>query len=258
MIERVFSAEKLNEIVNDPSVYQWVCGSLEGQYLDLSPAVADRRNVALMGEHGGVIFARHQMGYYEAHTQVLPSGRGAWTLAMVNDALRWMFTTTDAVEIVTRVPKGNYAARALTKAIHGVYEFTSHQGWVKGGQVISADIFALRIQDWIRTAPHLAERGAWFHERLEQEYHALGVSDQLHPDDESHDRNVGAAVEMFLNGQPHKAVVFYNRWAVMSGYAPIEIVTENPLTVDIRDAVLCIRNNNFWVMNCRLPQLLAQ
>lgn len=257
MIERVFSAERLNEIVNDPSVYPWVCGALKGQYLDLTPAVRDRRNVTLLGEHGGVVFEQHQPGYYEAHTQVLPAGRGSWTLAMVNEALLWMFAGTDAVEIVTRVPKGNFAARALTRAIHGIYEFTAPHGWVKDGQVISSDIFALRIQDWIRTSPNLVKRGEWFHSKLEQEYEALGVSEALHPDDNSHDRNVGAAVEMFLRSQPHKAVVFYNRWAVMSGYAPVEIITENPLTIDIRDAVLVIRNNNFWVMNCRLPQRLV-
>lgn len=254
MIERAVSAYRLNEIVNDPSIYPWVCGSLLGHPLDLSDVVADRGNVALVGEHGAVIFARHQPGFYEAHTQVLPSGRGQWTLAMVNEALRWMFCRTDAVEIVTRVPRGNYAARALARAISGVYEFTAHRGWVFENNIIPADIFALRIQDWIKTAPALSARGHWFHERLQEEYEALGVADELHDDDEAHDRHVGAAVEMMFGNQPHKAVVFYNRWAVMAGYAPVEIITETPLTIDIRDAVLAVRNNNFWVMTCRLAR----
>jgi hypothetical protein len=257
VIERVFSADSLNKIVNDPSVYPWVCGAHDGP-LDLSGVVADQKNVALVGEHGGVVFHQHQPGYYEAHTQMLPAGRGRWALRAVNEALHWMFTRTDAVEIVTRVPRGNLAALALTRAIHGVYEFTVPSGWVIAGETVPADIFALRIQDWMRTATGIVPRGEWFHHRLQSEYASFGVSEKPHADDPCHDRYVGAAVEMMLHGQSRKAVVFYNRWAVMSGYEPVEIITENPLTVDIRDAVLVVRNNNFWVMKCRLPLPLEQ
>lgn len=250
-LRREFSAEHLNRVVNDPSVFNWVKGAFEGEYLDLTPMVQDRNNVLLMGEHGGVVFTQHQMGLYEAHTQVLPAGRGAWTLKMVNAALSYMFSRTEAVEIVTRVPEGNVAALALTRAIHGDLEFRREAGWILEGKVVPADLYSLSVQKWMKTAPGLTERGQWFHNRLEQEYSRLGKTTPQHPEDAIHDRYVGASIEMILGGQPQKAVVFYNRWAKMAGYEEIRVVTDRPLVVDIREALILVRDRNFWVMTCR-------
>lgn len=253
MIERWFSADRLNAVVNDPSIYPWVCGEHVG-HLDLRPVIDDRRNVLLMGEHGGVLFVLLQPGIYEAHTQVLPAGRGRWCLDMVNEALAWMFCRTDAVEIMTRCPQGNVAAKALARAIGGCYEFTNPNGWVFNRKPIPADIFALRIQDWMRTAEFLPAIGHDFHERLDEQYRALGVVSGVHPDDAIHDRYVGAAAAMIMGGQPHKAVIFYNRWAALAGYAPIALLREAPIRVDIRDAVLEVNGGTFEVTECRLVQ----
>lgn len=249
MIERQTDAHNLNRVANDPSVYPWVKGHAVGR-LDLSPIVANPANVLLMGEHGGVLFAQHQPGYYEAHTQVMPAGRGAWTLRMVRAALHWMFTRTDAIEIVTKVPQGNAAALGLVRAIHGVYEFTSPHGWVYQNDPVPAAVYALRLQDWVKRAPGLVERGAWFHHKLEAELTQLGKTEDVHEDDPTHDRYVGAACEMMMGGQPQKAAIFYNRWAVMAGYAPIQLMSISPLTVNIRSAIICVRGDDFWVMTC--------
>lgn len=248
MIERQFDGHDINRVVNAPSVYPWVKGYAVGR-LDMSAAVASKANVLLMGDHGGVIFVQHQQGYYEAHTQVLPAGRGRWTLRMVRAALHWMFTRTDAIEIVTRVPKGNDAALGLVRAIHGVYEFTNPRGWVYENDPVPAAVYALRLHDWVRRAPGLIERGAWFHARLEAELTKLGKTEDVHADDVTHDRYVGAACEMMMGGQPHKAAVFYNRWAVMADYAPIQLMSTSPLTVNIRSAIICVRPDDFWVMS---------
>lgn len=253
MIQREFSPRNINAILNHPSVYPWVNGAVSGD-LDISPVLADPRHVALFGEHGGVIFIHHQGGLYEAHTQVLPEGRGKWTVDMVNEALAWMFTHTDAVEIMTRVPEGNRAAKGLAIAIHGKYEFTNPRGWIKDGKSIPAEIYALRIQDWMRFAPSLPAHGRWFHERLTAEYARLGRKDDIHPDDETHDRYVGASVAMILGGQPHKAVIFYNRWAIMADYVPIRLLDTNPIAIDIADAIVVWRHNNLEVVSCRLVQ----
>lgn len=232
-------ASKLNAVINDPSIYPWVKGFLDGP-IDLTAAVADESNICLMAEHGGVIFHRHQMGLFEVHTQILPAGRGPWAVAMAQEAAKYMFCRTDAMEIMTKVPKGNFAARALTKAIGGSFEFTNKRGWVKDGQIIPADIFRLTIQDWIRTAPNLVERGHLFHERLEAEFTRLGVSEASHDDDDTHDRYVGAACEMILGGQPQKGIIFYNRWAALADYKQVGIVSLNPLLIDIRNAVVAV------------------
>lgn len=257
-IERQTDARFLNRILNDPSVYPFVHGNLKGP-MDASVIVADPANVLLTGELGALLFVQHQPGFYEVHSQCLPEGRGAWMLSFVRACLHWMFTCTDAVDIQTRCPQGNVPALALAKRIHGRFLFTRADGWIMDGVPISADIYGLNIQDWAASAPGLVERGHWFHERLEAEYARHGVADPApHPDDETHDRYAGMACEMILGGQGHKAAVFYNRWAVMAGYAPITIIKATPptVTVDIQDAIIIVRpDGTFWVTSTRRPSL---
>src|SRR3990167_10259149 len=249
-IERHVNPHFINRVANHPAIYPWVKGYAQGQ-LDLAPILADPRHYALMGEFGGVLFVNHQPGLYEAHTQIMPEGRGAWALATVRACLHWIFTRTDCVEVMTRVPKGNLGARALAKAIGGRFEFTNPRGWVMNGDPIPADIFALKIQDWMRDAPGLVERGQWFHDRLEAEYERHGVTIPQHDDDAVHDRYVGAACEMALGGQPDKAVIFYNRWAALADYAPVTLMGRDPVVFDIRDAVVALRDDKLWVLSCR-------
>jgi hypothetical protein len=236
-IERTVSPERINAIANHPDIRAWV-NPTPDRDLDLTPAVADSANIALAGAHGVMLFAHLQRGIYEAHTMVLSEGRGAWTLEFAQGCLKWMFCRTPAMELMTRCPKGNIAARALARAIHGVYQFTNPTGWTSDGQPIPADIHALTVQDWIRTAPGLNDRGTWFHERLAAEFALRGRKEPQHPDDNIHDRYVGAAVEMLLGGQLDKAVIFYNRFAAMAGYVPMSIMCRDPVTLDIGNAVV--------------------
>lgn len=231
-------ANLVNQIVNHPDIYPWVCGPVEGP-LDLSPVIADRNNVALFCEVGGILFHHHQVGVYEAHSCVLPEGRGPEALEIRDEAIQWMFERTGAVELITRVPQGNYAARAFTKSIKGVtLELRNPSGWVKDGAEIFADIFSLRIQDWIRHNEELDDFG-------DQVLLSLG--------DEEHrecliERHLGACVRMMMLGQPYKGVIFYNRWAAMSGFTPIEIVTLNPLIIDFKSELVCVSSERIWVV----------
>jgi len=251
LVSRTFDAKRINEIVNDPSIYPWVCGQVEGPPLDVSRLLENNAHVALFGEHGGAIFFCHCPGYYEIHSQALPSGRGEWALQAARDAFFWMFTNTDAIEIVTRVPKGNLPARAITKAVHGAYEFTNPNGWVFKGKVIPADIFSWRIQDWIRNTISLSQYGKQVHEDLEKQYEFHGFKHTPHPDNEMHDRWAGAAYCMLAGGYPGKAIDLYNRWAVMADYQPIKLLSVKPPIIDIGESVLLFKINTFEVVSCR-------
>lgn len=255
MIERVFDGEKINRIVNDPSVYPWVRGPAEGP-LDLGPLLMDQKNVCLLDKLGGCLFVPQSPGIFECHSQFLPEGRGEKAVQTAREALHYMFTRTDAVEIWTRCPKGNLGARILAKVIGGREEMTVTNGWVQDGKVIPATIFSLTVQEWMRTAPGLEEIGSWFHHKLEEEYQSVGYAEPLHEDDANHNRYVGAAVEMIRSGQPYKGEVFYNRFAVMSGYAPIKITGTDPVRVNIRDATLELHGRNFFVADLH-PSLSA-
>lgn len=236
VITRHFEATQVNAVLNHPAVHPWVCGNITGP-LDIGPALADRRNILLMGEHGGILFHHLQAGLYEAHTQVVPEGRGEWCLAMTEAALRWMFTRTDCIEVVTRVPKGNLAARALTKAAGLTFQFTNPHGWALAGKVVSADVFGLTIQDWIRRAPGLVERGRDARVNLEREARSVFIGFA----DDANDRQLGAAFGMISGGQPEKGVVFFNRWAAMTDQPKFKMLGRKPLAFDMQGLLLVFR-----------------
>jgi hypothetical protein len=245
-VSRHTEAAHVNSILNHPDVYPFVKGAMEGPF-DLSAELTSDNIVALYGEHGGQVYQRLLPCLWEAHSAVTPAGRGPWALEATQQSLAWMFTHTDAAEIVTRCPQGNLPAKALARLIGGSLQFTRQDGWVKDGKSISAEVYSLRVEDWMRNASNLVERGRWFHERLEAELERHGAKELAHPDDENHDRYVGAAVEMFFGGQPLKAQVLYNRFAVMAGYHPIQVVSLDPLAVDIGTALLIMREDDFYI-----------
>ncbi len=247
LIERQTDASRLNAIVNHPDIYPWVRGPETGP-LDLSPAIASDDVVALLGEFGGVVFHRLQQGHWEGHTSVLQAGRGEWAIACVRECIKWMFCKTDAMEISTRCPYP--PTKAMAKGLGFTYEFTNPNGWVMDGKPIPADIYSLRIQDWLRTAPGLEELGAKFHDKLEREFKRLDMQDLAHPDDATHDRYAGAAYAMFTGGQPHKGSVLYNRFASMGGYLPIHVVSTEPfVSVNIQSALLVVKDDDFFVVS---------
>ncbi len=77
MIRRTFDAERVNYLINHPSVRPFVGGDGES-FIDLTAAVADKQNIFVDGEHGGFAFTWSAPCVYEVHTFVLPEGRGQW------------------------------------------------------------------------------------------------------------------------------------------------------------------------------------
>lgn len=233
MIERTYDAAAINAIVNDPAVRPWVADLAEGE-LDLSRHVENPANVCLVGEHGAFLCFKYYEGGYEVHTQVLPSGRGEWTRKFAEAGARFLFTATDCVEILTRVPEGHVSALALTKAMGFSHQFTTPPECLFRGAHVPCGIWSLTIQDWAGRSPDFARRGAAFHDWLNTQV-TIG---QLHAPDHDHNRIVGITLEMMAQGQIGKGVVWYNRWAFAARHAPIALVGLNPPQVRFDAGVL--------------------
>jgi hypothetical protein len=238
MIERSFDATNINFVLNHPSVRPDVAGDEEGD-LDISAAVENEKNVLLMGEHGGVFFFNLLPGVFECHTQCLPAGRGKWIYRFVRECGVWMFTRTDAFEIATRIPEKHHAARHL--AIHAgmQHEFTRPLETTWRGERQDCHIYSYRVQRWSAGAKELDERGSDFHSFLHDEATRLGVTARPHEDDAQHNRVVGVCLAMLEGGQVGKAVRLYNRWALLSRHAFIQLLSEDPIRIrfDIGDLV---------------------
>lgn len=229
-IERHTNADWLNTIVNDPVVRQDVADLGEGT-LDLTEAVKDDKNILLSGKYGACLFFWIMSCVYEVHTQILPSGRGVWAKEFVQACGEWMFTKTDALEVITRVPHGHIGAKALTIAAGGKYEFTREDHCKFRGEHVPVDIYSCRLQDWMPKAPNMQEIGQQFHDHLHAEAKRIGVEEKPHENDENHNQYVGACIKMFQGGQKHKAVIFYNRWATASRHDTVAFIAADETPV---------------------------
>ena len=124
-LTRTMDAAFLNEVANHPEVRLWLGG--EG-VLDLTPLVAHPANVALVTEYGGWLCIKLDDGLYEAHSMFLPEGRSASLVSDMQAGFRYLFTRTDCLEVCTKVPAGNLAAKGLARAARFRETFTREDG----------------------------------------------------------------------------------------------------------------------------------
>lgn len=247
MLYRTMDATFLNEVINDPGVRPFLGGVGE---LDLGPLLANPDNVGLevMGD-GGWFLQAIMPGVYELHTCFLPHARGRAYFAAAREALRWMFTMTDCLEIVTKCPDDNAGARMAAGVMGFRERFRREIAWPPEDPSVGVSYRVFTLDDWIARDKECLAEGRRFHAALEEAKLAAGSDLPVHPDDDAHDRAVGATVLMARTGQLAKAIGSYNRWAVFAGYQSIAQVGHN--LVDVRDAVVEIFNGEMRVLSVR-------
>lgn len=252
-LRRSFDAADINPILNDPAVFPAI--AIPGiEKFDVSNLLADPGNVLLTVTGGSVLFCQQEPGIYEVHTNFLPAHRGRHAIRASLAAYRWMFTHTDCMVLLTRVPAPNLAARKFCKIVGATLEFVRQSAWPTPTGNVALHFFALRYDDWVRKTPDLIVSGQQFHAQLEQERVRHNHPIPIHVDEECHNLHVGACAEMIYGGQPEKAVVLYNRWARFVGfncYKPIALVARSPLVIDITQALLQILDGTFKVIQWR-------
>lgn len=252
IVTRSFDAADINPIINHPEILPSI--TVPGiDHLDAAPLLADPRNVLLMAEGGGVLFCQIEPGIYEVHTNFLPEHRGRNAIRSSLAAYRWMFTHSDCMVLHTRVPAFNEAAEKFCGIVGATKEFERKSAWPTKDGAVDLSFWSLRYDDWARDAKCLIESGQDFHAQLNEERrrHGYNPEQAAHPDDECHDRYVGACAEMVYGGQPEKAVALYNRWARFAGYGLITLVSRSPVVIDIGDALLQIGDGTFKAVLCR-------
>lgn len=248
-LRRTMDPALMNRVINDPSVRPWVGGG--DTELDITPWTSNPANVILVNEHGGFCGIKMEPGVYELHTNILPEGRGAKAVYAAREACHYLFTKTDAQEIVTKVPAFNKAAERFARTFGYTERFRRANAMMGPDGLSDITFFAYTIDQWVAADDLLPFYGEWFHHELEQAKIAAGSALPVHDDDPSHDRAVGAAIAMIRAGHATKGVWYYNRWARFAGYATIELLSINPVIVDVRDAIVEISHDNMEVLQCR-------
>jgi hypothetical protein len=251
MIRRTFDPLEVNAILNDPEVFKWI--KLPGiDKIDISEQILELRNHFLIVRGGCVVFSQQEPGVYEVHTNFLADYRGSNAIRQSLAAYRWMFTRTDCMILQTKVPASNRAAEMFCRVVGATRDFERKAVWPSDDGPVDISYWTLSYEDWIRKTPSLMKSGKEFHERFDQERARFGLTEENHPDEDCHDRYVGACAEMIYGGQPEKAVALYNRWARFAGYGLISVLSRNPLIIDISSAALLIEDRNFTVIKCQL------
>lgn len=246
-IRRTMNPAFLNLVANDATVREWLGG--DGP-IDMSALIVDPNNVAVESAHGGFLGVNQGFGRYEIHSFFLTAGRGTETMDAMQAGLDYLFANTDAVELVTKVPKANGAAAGL--AIRAGFErrFTSTLEWTKGYRV-EADFLSLSIDRWALRSTDADAYGHWFHEALAEAKRHEGSEAPVHADDSVHDRMVGATILMLSAGNVLKAAKFYNAWAQFAQYASIQLLSQQPAVLDIQDAIIEVRPSEMEILTCR-------
>jgi hypothetical protein len=236
---RTFDAGFLNSVANHPEIRPWLAG--EGE-IDLSAIIGSIENYALVSDSGGFLLTPNAPGVYEVHSMFLPGGDA---LGFMMEAQEWMFTRTACQAITSKVPKSNRAAKglALKGGLGTIFER-------EDAELGHCEYVELPIMKWAMRNKGLEAEGERFHALLEQAKLEAGSELPVHPHDPAHERAVGAALLMIERGQPMKGVDFYNRWAMLAGYAPIRLLSTSPVTVDVVDAIVALEDE-LEVVLCR-------
>lgn len=235
ILTRTTDAEQINAILNHPAVRPDVAEPKDGA-LDIAERAAQPGNVCLVGEHGAFVVLRYDAGIYEVHTAILPSGRGEWAKAFAEEGAKFMFTHTDCVDLLTRVPQGHIAAKALTEMNGFRHQFTTPADTLFRGRLVPCHVYYLTLQEWATRAPGMEQIGASFHAWLTAQ-----VGDghgEPHEDDPAHNRVVGVALSMVQGGQAVKGVMWYNRCSIAARHPMIRLLSIAPVQIRFDAGIL--------------------
>lgn len=240
--------ERVNAVINDPSVYNFVRGRFSG-VIDVKTILENPNNYVLGHENGVIMFLNIGAAFYEFHTCVLPNGRGAWAQRAGRACFEYMFTRTDAYELITRCPVSNLQSIMLARFMGMKLEFVTRDFWPKDDGLEPMEVYVLSLMEWTSRFSSIEKYGEWLHKRYEEEFVRLSMDVVPHDEDVTHNKYVGAAVLMIRNGQLLKAVAFYNRYALLAGYDPVVITSFDPVILECAGIKLCLTNNDFEVIN---------
>lgn len=257
---RTFDAANANRLCNDPSIFPHI--SVPGiDKIDLTEALNNPHHVCLEaiddeGRVGGcfVLFFQ-EFGTYELHTNFLPEWRGNFVIEAIKRCFEFMFISTNCMGILTRVPAFNKGAALLTPRMGFTKEFERENAWPTKNGFVGCSYWSLTYRDWSRHACDSIAWGKWFHQRLDEAFARQGlVRANAHGDEDCHDLRAGLVLQMAFAGQLEKGIALYNQWARFAGYALINLVSRNPVIVDIGDALLQFdADYQMKVLQCRQP-----
>lgn len=144
-ISRTEHPDFLIGVANDPRVRPWLGGD---DPVDLARLVTDPKNIALTTSRGGFLALAVGGGRYHVHALFRPGG-GQHAVRAMREALRFVFTETDATELYAGIPYRNRAARALARIAGFEPRLCYVLPWT-GTTSVRAEMSVLTITAWMQ------------------------------------------------------------------------------------------------------------
>jgi len=153
-VARTFDVHQLNYIARDESIYPHISNDdspppEEFELYNLNTPsnyfLTIKNNNKLVGFW---MLLERSPSIYDVHTCILPEGRGQVASLALPQALKYIFTATPAMLLVTQVPASNPEARKFATWAGFKSIYTSKNSWVKDGAKYDMDVMTLPIWDW--------------------------------------------------------------------------------------------------------------
>lgn len=246
--QRSMTATFLNSVANTPDVRRWLGGT---GAIDMTPALADPRNIAVECASGGFVALQLGEGRYEIHSLFLPDKAACEAIALMRQGLDYLFAATEARELVTKVPVKNRAAAGLARLAGFAKLFDLPIKWDGDGDQLVA-FHTLTLEKWAMQSAQALSAGTWAHDAMEQAKAEGQSSLGAHSAEaDAHLRMAGVAMLMLQAGQPRKAERVYNAWADWTGYPRITVLRDHPIVIDLEGIVIEARGNDMEILSCR-------
>jgi len=248
-VTRTMDPTLLNRVANDPHVRPWLGG--DGP-LDLTALLADPSNLAGVSESGGFLAVSMGRGRYEIHSLFAPDRAKGEAVRAMRGALDYIFSASDAVELVTKVPTANRAATGLARLAGFTEQFLMDVPWA-AGMTEPVMFLQLSLDRWALRSQAAGCVGEWLHRTMEDAkrdaHSTLGAHS---PDEEAHLQMAGAAVLMVQAGHAEKAALTYNAWAAFTGYPPMRLLRLHPPVFDLGEGLIVEAHpTEMEVLQCR-------
>ncbi len=248
---RTLNYKIFNEIANHKEVRPFLGGK---GFLDLKSIVENLNNFCFVTdeENGGYIVINKGTGSYEVHTFSYPCARGKTMFKLMRQARAFMFLRTDCIELQTYVPEGLTNINLWASNSGFREDFKRENCFDLDGTKVGLTYYSMSYEDWVLKDIDNKIEGQNFHTVIEAN----------HEDDDVHDYWAGATYRAVKNFNYIKAISFYNKWANRTGYAPISVVSVQPLVVNIESHILALNGTDIIVLKvpdkCPLEPLLVE
>ena len=209
MLRRATEADipRINDILNDPSVYHGATLGMDIGPMDVGPAFQALYVLMFEDGMGCYLIDPYSASAGEIHTCILPGGRGSAAEDAGYEAIRFCFSVLSFQKIYTRILATN-----------------------KGADLYARNAGFVRISDTGSVRGYVLNRERW--PQVDKSLHLalppllVGICP-----DEHFQRTLGAACLMGMKGWMGNAVAFYNEHARLHGYPRMDVVGPDSVLV---------------------------